>query len=175
MTNKIKQWILRLTATGLLIAGLLLAIILKPTLTYANKTTHNIYIIYHNKALDQALKTRLDQAIQLVSTSELYNQNLKLDICLNDGSKYPEIVATLGGRAFARGFYDKVVLFGKADFQNNFVELNRYKWNLTQLLAHEMTHCFQFDKRGFCKSKPIANIANWKWEGYPEYVARQNE
>ncbi|MEI2708915.1 MAG: hypothetical protein V9E96_07855 [Chitinophagaceae bacterium] len=45
---------------------------------------------------------------------------------------------------------------------------------MTQLLAHEMTHCLQFDKLGFWKSKPIANIANWKWEGYAEYVSRQN-
>jgi len=175
MTKKIRRWTLRLTATGLLIVGLLLTIILNPILTYANKTIQNNYIIYHNKSLDQTLKIRLDQATQLVSTSEFYNQNLKLDICLNDGSKYPELVETLGGKAFAMGFYDKVVLFGKADFENNFVELNGYKWNSTQLLAHEMIHCFQFDKRGFLKSKPIANIDNWKWEGYPEYVARQNE
>lgn len=37
-----------------------------------------------------------------------------------------------------------------------------------------MTHCLQFDKLRFWKSKPIANIPNWKWEGYAEYVCRQN-
>jgi hypothetical protein len=56
----------------------------------------------------------------------------------------------------------------------NFVELNGYKWNLTQLLAHEMTHCLQFDELGLIKSNPIATIPNWKWEGYAEYVSRQN-
>lgn len=33
---------------------------------------------------------------------------------------------------------------------------------------------YQFNKRGFWKSNPVANIPSWKWEGYPEYVARQN-
>ncbi|MCY7420197.1 MAG: hypothetical protein LH478_00405, partial [Chitinophagaceae bacterium] len=31
-----------------------------------------------------------------------------------------------------------------------------------------------FYKLGLGKSKPIANIPNWKWEGYAEYVSRQN-
>ncbi len=35
-----------------------------------------------------------------------------------------------------------------------------------------MTHCLQFDKLGLWKSKPVANILNWKWEGYAEYVSR---
>ena len=45
---------------------------------------------------------------------------------------------------------------------------------MTQLIAHEITHCLQFDKLGLIKSNPIANIPNWKWEGYAEYVSRRN-
>ena len=174
MKRQIKKWTLRLTATGLLIAGLLLIIILNPILTYAKKTTHKNFSIYHNKPIDPSLISRLDQAAVLLETSEFYNNNLTLDICLNDGSSYPTILKTLRGRAFAWGFYDKVVMQGTMNCKNNFVELNGYKWNLTQLLAHEMTHCLQFGKLGFLKSKPIADIPNWKWEGYAEYVSRQN-
>lgn len=174
MKRKIKKWTLRLTATALLIGGLLLIIVLNPILTYANKTTHYNYTIFHNNTLDSTLLTKLDQATELLKASEFYNSKLHLDICLNDGSKYPKLIQALRGRAFAWGFYDKVVMQGKANFQDNYVELNGYKWNLTQLVAHEMTHCLQFDKLGFWKSKPIANIPNWKWEGYAEYVSRQN-
>jgi hypothetical protein len=63
---------------------------------------------------------------------------------------------------------------GNANCKVNIVELNGYKWNLTQLLAHEETHCFQFHKFGLWKSNPMANHPKWKWEGYPEYVARRN-
>jgi hypothetical protein len=69
---------------------------------------------------------------------------------------------TLRGQAFAWGFYNKVVMQGSTNCTSNYVTLNGFKWNLIQLLAHEMTYCLQFDKLGFWKSKPIANIPNWK-------------
>jgi hypothetical protein len=103
----------------------------------------------------------------------LYEHPLKLDICLNDGSRYPDLIRAIRGPAFAWGFYDKVVLQGALNCAENYVELNGYKWNLTQLLAHEMTHCLQYERLGLMHSKPIRNIANWKWEGYAEYVSRQ--
>jgi len=174
MKQKIKKWIFRLTVTGLFIAGLLLLIILNPKLSYANKTTHNNFTIYHKSELDPLFISQLDNANGLLKTSEFYYDKFKLDICINDGSKYTRLIEILGGSQFARGFYDKVVLFGNPNFKENYVELRGYKWNLTQLLAHEMTHCLQFDKFGFWKSKPVADIPNWKWEGYAEYVSRQN-
>ena len=174
MKRQIKRWTLRLTVSGLFILGLLLIIILNPILTYANKTTHYNFTVFHNKTVDPTLLIKLDQATELLKASEFYNPNLHFDVCLNDGSKYPKLIKTLRGEAFAWGFYDKVVLRGTANFKDNYVELNGYKWNLTQLLAHEMTHCLQFDKLGLWKSKPFANIPNWKWEGYAEYVSRQN-
>lgn len=94
---------------------------------------------------------------------------------MNDGSVYPTLIRKLRGRAFAWGFYDKVVLQGKMNEKGNYLELNGYKWNLIQLLAHEMTHCVQYDKLGLWKSKPIASIPNWKWEGYAEFIARKNQ
>lgn len=174
MKPQIKRWAFRFTVTGLFVAGLLLIIILNPILTYAHKTTHNNYTIFHNKQLDQTLGIKLDQASDLLERSEFYNSKLQLDICLNDGSIYPTIMKNLRGRAFAWGFYNKIVLQGTANYQDNHVELNGYKWNLTQLLAHEIAHCLQFDKLGFWKSNPVANISNWKWEGYAEYISRQN-
>ena len=173
MKRQIKKWTLRLTVTALFFSGLLLVIVLNPILTYANKTTHNNYTIFHNKQLDQTLTIKLDQAADLLKISEFYKSKLQLDICLNDGSKYPKFMETIRGRAFAWGFYNKVVLHGSANFIDDYVELDGYKWNLTQLLAHEMTHCLQFDKLGLWKSKPIANITNWKWEGYAEYLSRR--
>ena len=175
MKRQIKKWTLRLTATGILIVGLLLLITLNPVLTYANKTTYKNFSIYHNNTIDPLLIFWLDQAVTLLETSEFYNKNLKLDVCLNDGSTYPTIIKTIRGRAFAWGFYDKVVMQGTMNCKANFVELSGYKWNLIQLLAHEVTHCLQFDQLGLLKSKPIADIPNWKWEGYAEYVSRQNK
>lgn len=174
MKRQIKKWSIRLTVTGLFITGLFFIIVLNPILTYAIKTKHNNFTIYHNAKLDPLLISQLDEARNLLKTSEFYNEKLNLDICLNDGSKYTDIIKAIRGQAFAWGFYDKVVLQGTMNCKENYVELNGYKWNLTQLLAHEMTHCLQFDELGFWNSNPIAKIDNWKWEGYAEYVSRQH-
>ena len=175
MKRQIRKWTLRLTATGLLCLGLLVGIVLNPSLLYSNKTTVGNYTIYHNTPLDENFLSKLDNALELLKTSELYDPNLKLDICLNDGSLYPTLMAKLRGQAFGWGFYNKVVLMGNANCKDNFVELNGYKWNLTQLLTHEAIHCLQFHKFGLWKSNPIANYPDWKWEGYPEYVSRRKE
>jgi uncharacterized protein YjaZ len=174
MKQRFKTWFFRLTITVLLIVIVLLTIILNPMLTYANKTVHNNFTVYHNNVLDSHFTTVIDQATALIKTSEFYNPKLRLDLCLNDGSMYPDIIKAIRGRAFAWGFYNKVVLQGHLHCKHNYVELSEYKWNLKQLLAHEITHCMQFDKLGLWKSKPIANIEHWKWEGYAEYVARQD-
>ena len=173
MRRKIKKWAFRITVTGMFITGLLLTIILNPILSYAHKTTHKNFTIYHNNQIEQSLTSNLDQASELLKSSEFYNDKLNLEICLNDGSSYPKLIKTIRGEAFAWGFYDKIVLQGRMNCKKNYVELNGYKWNLTQLLAHEMTHCLQFDKLGFLNSKPISRIDNWKWEGYAEYISRK--
>lgn len=174
MSNKIRKWALRLVVAGLFIASLLIVIIINPILSYANKTAYNSNSIFHNRPLHSSLEIQLQQANELIKRSEFYNPSLQIQICMNDGSKYPELLKALLGRAFAWGFYNKVVLQGTANFNEDYVELGGYKWNLTQLLAHEMTHCLQFAGLGFWNSKPLAKIPNWKWEGYAEYIARQN-
>jgi uncharacterized protein YjaZ len=174
MKRPIRKWTLRLLATGLLIAGLLLIIVLNPMLTYANQSTHRNFSIYHNQALDPLMLPQLDTANELLKASEFYTTDLQIDLCLNDGSKYPAIITAMRGSAFASGFYNKVVLQGNMHCKDNYLELNGHHWNLTQLLTHEMVHCLQFSHLGFWHSNPVAALPIWKWEGYAEYVSRQN-
>lgn len=174
MKRKIRKWALRLSVTFLFLFVLLLGIILNPLLTYAHKTTHGQYHIFHQQEFDEHIRTRLNEATGLLKKSELYNPSLRLDICLNDGAVYPKIIKKLRGRAFAWGFYDKVVLQGNTNYEQNFTDLDGYRWNFSQLLAHEAVHCQQYDRLGFRKSGPFSNIPEWKREGYPEYIARQN-
>lgn len=174
MNSQLKKLSFKLTVTGLFILALLIGIVLNPSLCYANKTTHSNFTILFDKPLDNVLLLHLDEATQLIEKSELYNSKLKLDICLNDGSAYPVAIRKLFGENFARGFYDKIVLQGNANYKDNYIEIRGYRWNLTQVLAHEATHCLQYDKLGFWKTGPFGKIPIWKDEGYPEYVARQN-
>jgi hypothetical protein len=168
-----KKWMLRLAVTAGLIVLLLAIIVLNPALTYAHRTTHSGYTILHNAPLPPTLTQRVDEATGLLRGSEMFDSSLKLELCLNDGSGYPALIDAIKGTAFAHGFYDKVILLGNLHAAENYVELNGYRWNLMQLLAHEATHCHQFNTLGFWKSNPAARYPAWKWEGYPEYVSRR--
>jgi hypothetical protein len=109
----------------------------------------------------------------LVQKSELY-ANCKIDICLNDGSFYPKLIQAFQSPAFGFGFYNKVVIMGSINIPENYTEINGYKYNLIQLLAHEIVHCLQYKNLGFWGSNPIAKYPAWKWDGYNEYIARRS-
>lgn len=174
MKKQIIKWALRFISITILFLVSLIVIVLNPALLYAHHIVHQNYTVYHSAQLEAETFSRIDAATELLKKGELYDPNYKIDICLNDGSLYPTLMRWLRGPAFAWGFYNKVVLQGDANFQENFVELNRYKWNLTQLIAHEAIHCLQYNRFGFWRTNPVANIPIWKFEGFPEYVARQS-
>jgi hypothetical protein len=101
MKLKIKKWTFRIATTGIFITTLLILIILNPILTYAHKTKLENHTIFHSASLEPALITKISDANSLLKASEFYNPNLKIDICLNDGSNYPTLIKTLRGQAFA--------------------------------------------------------------------------
>lgn len=173
MKKKIKTWSFRLVTTASLMFVLLIGIVFTPNFLYANKTVIDNYTVYHNGKINTKLAQSLKNATALLKKSELYDAEFKLDICLNDGSYYPFLIEKIQGQAFAHGFYNKIVIHGQVDLEHNSVELNGYEWNLEELLAHEAIHCYQYNEFGFLGSKPITRYPNWKWEGYPEYIARQ--
>ena len=173
MTTR-KKWALSvLTSGGFLGLGFIL-LLLNPSVLYAHETVTGQYTIYHSQPLDPAFIQRLAQAQALVRTSEIFDKRLRLEVCLNDGSRYPSLVQTIWGPGFAWGFSNKVVLNGEVHAGANQLTFRHYTWNLTSLLAHEMTHCYQFHYLGFWRSNSLAHYATWKREGYAEYVARQS-
>jgi hypothetical protein len=172
MTTR-KKWVLSVLTSGSCLGLGFIALLLNPGLLYAHETVTTHYTIYHNQPLDPAFEQRLAQARALVRPSEVFDARLRLAICLHEGSRYPSLTQAIWGPAFAWAFYDKVVLNGEADAKANLLTFRHYDWNLTSLLAHEMTHCYQFQHFGLWRSNPLAHYPAWKWEGYAEYVARR--
>ena len=171
MKKKLFNWTIKISVFIIITLGILVLVVLTPSLMYANKTQMGTFTIYHNKPLDKNLKLRLDDAIEIVKTSEYYDQNIKFNICINDGSYYPSLMQFFLGQAFALGYTSNIVtLCGNVNLKDNYVEVNGCRWNLTQLLAHEKTHCFVFHRFGFWNSNPVTHYPVWKWEGYPEYI-----
>ncbi|RZJ90102.1 MAG: hypothetical protein EOO60_09320 [Hymenobacter sp.] len=170
--NSRKKWILSVFASGGVLLLNLFALLLNPGVLYAHQTTTRQYTIYHNQPLDPVLVQRVAQARHLDQASEMFAKNLRLEICLNDGSWYPRLVQTVWSPAFAWSFHNKVVLNGEVNAIANRLTFRTYTLNLTALLAHEMTHCYQFHHQGLWRSNPLARYPAWKWEGYAEYIAR---
>jgi hypothetical protein len=175
MKKQLKKWIFRLFVTGIFLFALLVTCMLTPVFLYANKTVVGNYSIYHNEPLNKNFLKELQQAAVTIKSSELYDPSLKIDVCLKDGSRYPAVIRLVMGRDFVGSFYNKIIAMGDAvNYNDNYVELDGHKWNLTQMLAHAQVHCLEFKKYGLLGSNPIASHPVWKWEGYPEYIAKQN-
>jgi hypothetical protein len=173
MKKRIKTWSIRIgITTGISLISIIGAV-LNPGLLYANKTEIGNYTVYHSGELDEAFHSRMTAVQKVMSESELYDEELKIDICLNDGSLYPRILKIVLPPAFGWSISNKAVFQGVANYKENVVEVNSYQWNLEQLFVHEMTHCYQFNHFGFLQSKPVANQPTWKWEGYAEYASRK--
>lgn len=153
--------------------GVLLGVITTPSILYSNKTILLNQEVYHNKPLSPYFKSSLEESLSLIKTSELYDKDDAFKICLDDGAFLPQVMNTIQGPAFGWGFFNQIVVRGDANYKENTIAINGYKWNLSQLMAHELTHCMQVNHLGFWNSNPVANYATWKWEGYPEYVSRQ--
>lgn len=172
--KRFKSWILRIVVVLIACIMIALTIVLNPSLLYAHETKLENFTIYHHRPLHANTASIIREAKNLLSRSEIYHPTYKIDICLNDGSHYPQLIQAFHEPAFGIGFYNKVVIMGDIHPGKNFVELNGYKWNLIQLLTHEAIHCYQFNYFGLWKSNPLAGHATWKWEGYNEYVSRKN-
>ena len=108
MTTR-KKWAMSVLASGGFLLLGFVVLLLNPGVLYAHQTTTRQYTVYHNRPLDAALMLRLEQARGLVQTSEVFGKTLRLEVCLNDGSRYPSLVQAIWSPAFAWGFYNFII------------------------------------------------------------------
>jgi hypothetical protein len=178
--KKLFRRIFKITSLTFLAAVLTLAvIILFPQPLFANKMSYKKFTVYSNEQIDDAIKTILDNAINLVERSELYDSNYKYDIILCNSSFYNKIDdKLLGVGRTARATLNNVVIKVRVDPANNVAFPTFHKAceeNLTEVIAHEMIHCLQANKYGLFKFNPFKHPEFWKLEGYPEYISKQKE
>ncbi|MEO9868885.1 hypothetical protein [Ekhidna sp.] len=146
----------------------LIAFILFPGISYANKTDFEGLVVYHNLPLEEGYENILRSSIKLVEKSELFDKEFIVELCLDDQSWYPMVISSVKGPAFGFGLANKVVLKSDASFADNKAIGYGQSWNLAELIAHEMIHTYQFNRYGF----GTLSTPTWKLEGYAEYVSR---
>ena len=154
-------------------------IILFPQPLFANKMSYKKFTVYSNHTIDSSINTVLENAINLVEKSELYDSNYGYNIILCNNSFYNKIDDKLFGVGrTARATLNNVIVKVRIDPENNLAFPTFHKAcqeNLAEVIAHEMIHCLQANRYGILKFNPFSHPDFWKLEGYPEYISKQKE
>ncbi len=145
----------------------LVLLVLFPSWSYAHSTERGAVTVYSNAEMQEVDWQVIEKGLEIIRTSELYDEDFRFDLCLDEGAAYPRIMERIMGPAFAYGYYNKVVLASSADFRRNEADWNGRRWQLDEVIAHEMIHCLQYNAYGF----ETLNTPFWKHEGYCELVA----
>lgn len=157
-----------------------IAFFLNPNLSYANKTQFDKVTVFHNQNLDEGTELIINNAIRIIQESELYEENLNIQLCLNDDKLYPNL-HPLAGQPLAYATLNKTIIKNcKIKFNENVAEtqweINNNelrKFDLTWLLAHEFVHNLQYHANPKYVITSTLGKLNWKLEGHAEYIARQ--
>ncbi|QEH42872.1 hypothetical protein [Chitinophaga sp. XS-30] len=175
MKKYLKRILIGTTLSLVLVTGLLVVFILYPNNLFAKRITYKAVTIYSNTPVKGDYRAVLDKATALVETAELYDRNYQYDIFLTNGTTYKNIVFKLLGPSLARSLDNNILLNIDADFGENLLTSPQNKRNLTRTIAHEMVHCLQVHRYGMGKFSPVNHPPLWKQEGYPEYIACQDD
>ncbi len=177
MNKKFRRIFKRALLTLLIIISALATIILFPQLLFANKMKYKNFKVCSNDKIGYDIKIVLDNAMNLVQKSELYDSSYKYNIILCHNSFFNKIDdKLLGNGRTARATLNNVIIKVRIDPKSNLAFptfRKECKVNLTYLLAHEMIHCLQANKYGIMKFNPFRHPEFWKLEGYPEYISRK--
>ena len=178
--KKIFKRILKITLLAFLAAIItIVIIILFPQPLFANKMSYKKFTVYSNHTIDSSINPVLENAINLVEKSELYDCNYGYNVILCNNSFYNKIDdKLLGVGRTARATLNNVIVKVRIDPENNLAFPTFHKAcqeNLAEVIAHEMIHCLQANKYGILKFNPFKPPEFWKLEGYPEYISKQKK
>ncbi len=150
---------------------LLVGYLLNPAISYAHQTDIEGLRIYHEAALDPTLSPLITESLTTLRASEIYDPNIQIDFCLNDGAFYPKVVKAVLGPDIIRAFSNKCVVIADPVPGKAFFSWRGNQFSYTQALSHVLTHNLQFNYHGFWQANPLGGHPEWKWEGYAEYVS----
>lgn len=113
----------------------------------------------------------IDKSFENIRMSEFFDEEMRIELCLNDGSYYPKLVETVMGVDIIRAFSNKSVVHGKICSEGDCMFWRTRKVKFSQWFTHSLIHNLQFHKHGFWCSNPVGGHPDWKWEGYAEYIS----
>lgn len=157
-----------------------IALFLNPQWSYAYETNFKYVTVFHDKPLPNGTENVINKAIDILKTSELFNENIHIDLCLNDNNQLYPHLNPLVGNPYAYATLDKTIIKNcSVDFDHNVLttewEVNGNelrKFDLSIALAHEFVHNLQFEANAMYVISSTMGDRNWKLEGHAEYEGR---
>ncbi len=168
--KRLKPFLIRSGATLGFCFGLLVLFLLQPALLYSKHSTHDIFDIHHQEVIDLELFAQLDSSLYLVRKAEIFDPHMRIDLCLNDGSRYPQLVKSVLGLDPVRAFSNQLVIHGHFSESATTLRWRERELNTVQFIAHGLVHNIQFHYHGLWDANPLGQHPEWKWEGYADYV-----
>lgn len=175
MKKTLKRIAIGTVLTTIISVVTIVTLILNPQFLFAEKLVYGDFDIYSNNDIADSYQTTIDNAVELIRTSEIYEPNQRLDIFISHGTIFNEFDTKILGYALAKCIHNNIILKVEADFDKNILVGWNSKRNLKKTIAHEAMHFYQMKKYGFMKFNPFNHPPMWKLEGYPEYVANQSD
>ena len=153
-----------------------LTFIAYPNLLFGHTFKYHNFNVHSTKAFGDNIQTILDEAEKHLSASELYDKHLTQNIYLCNGYTLYSFLAPLSRKAFACNYpLINIIFIANCNIEKNEAyknnEQDSYTRQLSELIAHEITHTLIEKKLGFWKYRVLTN---WKHEGYCEYIGYNN-
>ena len=169
MKNRIKKTFYSLLLLFSICFIGLAVFMLNPQLSYSCQTNYKDITVFHNKRLDSTLFKIIDTSLVVIQNTLLYEADFKSELCLNDGSIYPNVIRKVLGNDVLRAFSNKLVDLSKSGDEASKIIAWEQELELQQFLTHGFIHNLQYQHHGFFDANPLGKHPNWKWEGYVEY------
>lgn len=148
---------------------------LYPGWAYAKQTDYQAFTIYHDTRLEEGWDELLDGVGERLLKTGIHEESLRFNICLKDGSVYPDIIEAVAGESFAFAGVNVIILQSQPNVLTGVATRGELIYDLTTLLTHEAVHCQEYRHQGFWGSNPLAGHPTWKWEGFAELTGRGSE
>ena len=164
---------------GIIVLSILLyiSILLFPQLIFANKFEYKNFTVYYqdSKINHEDMTFVLDKSIELLSQSELFDNQFKQNVFICSSYSEYSFLAPMHGSTFGVNVsLTRNIILANSSFPDNLSIRkgnDNNKRTLSSVIAHETVHSLLVNKLGFAKYR---FLPTWKNEGYCDFIANES-
>jgi len=174
MKKTIKRTFASIAITAFVAMTGTITLLLNPEPLFAHQTIYRNFKINSDFKIENEIHPILDEAIELVSSSKIYDPKYKYDLFFGHENVFNKIDDKLMGIGpMARANGNNILIKSRTDILKNKMIGSGSEVNLSESIAHEMVHCLQQHHFGKSKFNPFYRPPNWKVEGHCEYFSKR--